>query len=129
MQTTCRNEAGPSDARPVVLFHGLRGSHACPLADFAVDNRARAVLAVYRPLLEPLGRTHPQYLVILALWDHQKEPAGQLAPLTVKQIASAPMNVADDERCYRPRCDGLADVVHRCVESEILSRLYDSAAR
>ena len=30
----------------------------------------RAVLAVYRPLLEPLGLTHPQYLVMLVLWGH-----------------------------------------------------------
>lgn len=56
---------------------------------FALAVTNRAVLAVYRPLLEPLGLTHPQYLVMLALWDHQKEPAGQSAPLTVKQIASA----------------------------------------
>jgi len=27
---------------------------------------------VYRPLLEPLGLTHPQYLVMLALWDNAK---------------------------------------------------------
>ena len=53
---------------------------------FALAVTNRAVLAVYRPLLEPLGLTHPQYLVMLALWDHQKSggPA-----LTVKQIAAA----------------------------------------
>jgi hypothetical protein len=35
---------------------------------FALAITNRAVLAVYRPLLEPLGLTHPQYLVMLALW-------------------------------------------------------------
>jgi len=44
-------------------------------------------LAVYRPLLEPLGLTHPQYLVMLALWDHHK--SGIDRPLTVKEIAAA----------------------------------------
>ena len=42
---------------------------------FALAVTNRAVLAVYRPLLEPLGLTHPQYLVMLALWDHQKAAA------------------------------------------------------
>jgi MarR family transcriptional regulator, organic hydroperoxide resistance regulator len=53
---------------------------------FALAVTNRAVLAVYRPLLEPLGLTHPQYLVMLALWDNAKSDG---TPLSVKQIASA----------------------------------------
>ncbi len=56
---------------------------------FALAATNRAVLAVYRPLLEPLGLTHPQYLVMLALWDHRKSHAGDSSALTVKQIAVA----------------------------------------
>ena len=52
---------------------------------FALAVTNRAVLAVYRPLLEPLGLTHPQYLVMLALWDNTKSGDG---PLSVKQIAA-----------------------------------------
>jgi DNA-binding MarR family transcriptional regulator len=37
---------------------------------FALSVAARSVVAVYRPLLEPMGLTHPQYLVMLALWQH-----------------------------------------------------------
>ncbi|WP_280250846.1 MarR family winged helix-turn-helix transcriptional regulator [Nocardia abscessus] len=48
---------------------------------FALAVANRAVLAVYRPLLEPLGLTHPQYLVMLALWGD--------APMSVKAIAEA----------------------------------------
>jgi MarR family transcriptional regulator, organic hydroperoxide resistance regulator len=55
---------------------------------FALAVTNRAVLAVYRPLLEPLGLTHPQYLVMLALWDHQKTSAVGASPLSVKQIAT-----------------------------------------
>ena len=55
---------------------------------FALAVTNRAVLAVYRPLLEPLGLTHPQYLVMLSLWDHQKRFPGQASPLSVKQIAT-----------------------------------------
>ena len=53
---------------------------------FALAVTNRAVLAVYRPLLEPLGLTHPQYLVMLALWDHHKSDADR--PLAVKEIAA-----------------------------------------
>src|SRR3954462_15804196 len=56
---------------------------------FALAVTNRAVLAVYRPLLEPLGLTHPQYLVMLALWDHQKAATDDRSPLSVKQIATA----------------------------------------
>src|SRR4030088_3648793 len=52
---------------------------------FALAITNRAVLAVYRPLREPLGLTHPQYLVMLALWDNEKSSS---PPLSVKQIAA-----------------------------------------
>jgi DNA-binding MarR family transcriptional regulator len=55
---------------------------------FALSITNRAVLAVYRPLLEPLGLTHPQYLVMLTLWDHQKASSEQRKPLSVKEIAA-----------------------------------------
>jgi DNA-binding MarR family transcriptional regulator len=43
---------------------------------------------VYRPLLEPLGLTHPQYLVMLALWDHHRADRSGRA-LSVKEIATS----------------------------------------
>jgi DNA-binding MarR family transcriptional regulator len=45
---------------------------------FALAVATRSVLSVYRPILEPMGLTHPQYLVMLALW-------GQ-SPLAVKEL-------------------------------------------
>jgi MarR family transcriptional regulator, organic hydroperoxide resistance regulator len=56
---------------------------------FALAVTNRAVLSIYRPLLEPLSLTHPQYLVMLALWDHQKASTADSSPLSVKQIATA----------------------------------------
>ena len=56
---------------------------------FALAITNRAVLAIYRPLLDPLGLTHPQYLVMLALWDYHKAAAEGGSPLSVKQIATA----------------------------------------
>lgn len=37
---------------------------------FALAVASREVVASYRSVLEPLGLTHPQYLVMLALWQH-----------------------------------------------------------
>src|SRR5690242_17117496 len=45
---------------------------------FALAVAARRVIALYRPMLEPMGLTHPQYLVMLALWQHQ--------PLSVREL-------------------------------------------
>lgn len=46
---------------------------------FALSVAARSVVGIYRPLLEPMGLTHPQYLVMLALW--------QYAPLSVRRLS------------------------------------------
>ncbi|MDQ3155255.1 MAG: MarR family transcriptional regulator [Actinomycetota bacterium] len=46
---------------------------------FALSVASRTVIAVYRPVLEPLGLTHPQYLVMLALW--------QFAPVSIKDLS------------------------------------------
>ncbi len=47
---------------------------------FALAVASRSVIALYRPLLDPMGLTHPQYLVMLALWEE--------SPLSVKQLSN-----------------------------------------
>ncbi|MCA2211911.1 MarR family winged helix-turn-helix transcriptional regulator [Jidongwangia harbinensis] len=61
----------PNDTDPLALEQQV-----C----FALSVAARSVVAVYRPLLEPMGLTHPQYLVMLALWQH--------APLSVRDLSA-----------------------------------------
>nr|WP_255426441.1 MarR family transcriptional regulator [Pseudonocardia sp. C8] len=46
---------------------------------FGLAVAARNVIALYRPLLEPMGLTHPQYLVLLALWERAPRSVGELA--------------------------------------------------
>jgi DNA-binding MarR family transcriptional regulator len=48
---------------------------------FALAVASRTVIALYRPLLEPMGHTHPQYLVMLALWEHDPRSGRELAGL------------------------------------------------
>ncbi len=46
---------------------------------FALAVASREVVALYRPVLEPLGLTHPQYLVMLALWERDPRSLRDLA--------------------------------------------------
>ncbi|MEU1481351.1 MarR family winged helix-turn-helix transcriptional regulator [Streptomyces sp. NPDC001668] len=48
---------------------------------FALYAAQRAVTAAYRPLLDELGLTYPQYLALLVLWERGET--------TVKELASA----------------------------------------
>ena len=79
---------------------------------FALSVAARNVVAVYKPILEPMGLTHPQYLVMLALWEHEPVSVrelsgllhldpGTLSPL-LKRLESSGLlrreRNADDER-------------------------------
>ena len=45
---------------------------------FALYAASLAMTKVYRPLLAALGLTYPQYLVLLALWQHGELTAGAL---------------------------------------------------
>jgi MarR family transcriptional regulator, organic hydroperoxide resistance regulator len=46
---------------------------------FALAVANREVVALYRPVLEPLGLTHPQYLAMLALWERDCRSLRDLA--------------------------------------------------
>lgn len=47
---------------------------------FTLAVAAREVVSLYRPLLEPLGLTHPQYLVMVTLWETEH-------PVSIKQLS------------------------------------------
>ncbi|MDQ0381596.1 MarR family winged helix-turn-helix transcriptional regulator [Amycolatopsis thermophila] len=89
---------------------------------FALYAASRAVTSLYRPLLDELGLTYPQYLVMLALWEHGELSvkdlgqalsldSGTLSPL-LKRLEKLGLvsreRRADDERsvCIRLTGDG-----------------------
>jgi DNA-binding MarR family transcriptional regulator len=87
---------------------------------FALYAAQRAVTAAYRPLLDELGLTYPQYLVLLVLWERGettvKELAGALrldygtvSPL-LKRLQAAGLvrreRAASDERSVLVACTG-----------------------
>ncbi|UUE19212.1 MarR family winged helix-turn-helix transcriptional regulator [Microbacterium sp. J1-1] len=59
---------------------------------FALVTAARNVVALYRPILEPLGLTHPQYLVMLALWERAPRTLNELAvDLALEPATASPL--------------------------------------
>ena len=82
---------------------------------FALYSASRAVTARYRPLLDELGLTYPQYLVLLALFERDglsvKElgeelrlDSGTLSPLLKRMEAAGLLRrarSAEDERSVR----------------------------
>lgn len=48
---------------------------------FALAVASREVVSAYRSVLEPLGLTHPQYLAMLALWQHDELSVKDLSAL------------------------------------------------
>ncbi|MFI6037570.1 MarR family winged helix-turn-helix transcriptional regulator [Streptomyces sp. NPDC051315] len=87
---------------------------------FALYAAQRAVTSAYRPLLDELGLTYPQYLVLLVLWERGETTVKELAtalrldygtvsPL-LKRLESAGFvrreRAAHDERSVLVTCSG-----------------------
>ena len=79
---------------------------------FALYATSRATMDVYRPILDELGLTYPQYLVMIILWEHKTSSvkdignllhldSGTLSPL-LKRLEAAGFikrqRRSDDER-------------------------------
>ncbi|MDI4631565.1 MarR family transcriptional regulator [Pelomonas sp. V22] len=79
---------------------------------FALYSSSLAMTKLYKPLLEPLGLTYPQYLVMLVLWEQDgisvstlgqrlSLDSGTLTPLLKRLEAAGLINrqrASDDER-------------------------------
>lgn len=55
---------------------------------FALAVASRTVIDAYRSELEPLNLTHPQYLVMLALWEHGTLSLSGLGELLMLEAAT-----------------------------------------
>ncbi|MBB5939847.1 MarR family winged helix-turn-helix transcriptional regulator [Streptomyces zagrosensis] len=59
---------------------------------FALYAASRSVTAGYRPLLDELGLTYPQYLVMLVLWERDQVPVRDLgAALHLESSTLSPL--------------------------------------
>ncbi|MCC4268469.1 MarR family winged helix-turn-helix transcriptional regulator [Microbacterium schleiferi] len=83
---------------------------------FALVTAARNVVSIYRPILEPLGLTHPQYLVMLALWEQSPRSLGELAeelamePATLSPLVKRLEAQGRVTRTRRPEDERVLDI-------------------
>ncbi|MBD9722347.1 MarR family transcriptional regulator [Streptomyces sp. ID-01-6.2a] len=91
---------------------------------FALYAASRAVTARYRPLLDELGLTYPQYLVMLALWERDSISVRDLgAALQLESSTLSPL-------LKRLEAGGLLRRERRTDdERSVAIRLTDSGAR
>ncbi|WP_426271143.1 MarR family winged helix-turn-helix transcriptional regulator [Dyella kyungheensis] len=108
---------------------------------FALYAASRSVTGLYRPLLEPLGLTYPQYLVMLVLWEQDgltvrelgqrlQLDSGTLTPL-LKRLQSAGLITRQrrqqDERevdirltdaglALRDKASGIPECLAQCMQ-------------
>jgi DNA-binding MarR family transcriptional regulator len=79
---------------------------------FGLYAAANAIIRAYRPLLAELGVTYPQYLVLMALWEHDRQTvsdlgrvlmldSGTLTPLLKRMEASGLVDRRRRERDER----------------------------
>ncbi|SHF82646.1 MarR family winged helix-turn-helix transcriptional regulator [Streptoalloteichus hindustanus] len=84
---------------------------------FALSVASRAVIGIYRPLLEPHGLTHPQYLVMLALWDRSPRSVRDLCQtLRAEPATLSPMLKRLESIGYLTRSRNRADERELLVE-------------
>lgn len=76
---------------------------------FALAVASRSVIASYRTVLEPLGLTHPQYLAMLALWQHDTLSVKALGELLHLEPAT------------------ISPLVKRLEQSDLVTRTRSSA--
>lgn len=100
--------SAPSELPPAPAGFELRlDDQLC----FALCGATNAVLRAYRPLLQALGLTHPQYLVLMALWENDH--------LTVSDLASH----------LELPAHGLSPVLTRLEKARLITRRHERTDR
>lgn len=66
---------------------------------FALYSASRAMIRLYRPLLDELGLTYPQYLVMLVLWERGEVSVKELG--AALELDSGTLAAAQTARIHR----------------------------
>jgi DNA-binding MarR family transcriptional regulator len=77
---------------------------------FSLAVASREVVSLYRPLLQPLGLTHPQYLVMITLWG-----------------AGEPMSIKELSRQLKLEAPTLSPLLKRLQSAGLVERQRDTA--
>jgi len=71
---------------------------------FSLYSASRLMIRLYHPLLEPLGLTYLQYMVLMVLWQH--------APCSIGEVA----------RCTRLESSTLSPVLKKLEQQKLIQR-------
>ena len=77
---------------------------------FKLYTVTRLITQAYRPLLEPLGLTYPQYLVMMVLWEQDNQTVGDIGRrLMLDTNTLTPMLQRMEREGLLVRTHGIAD--------------------
>lgn len=97
---------------------------------FSIYAAHHALNRVYVPLLEPLGLTYPQYLVMVVLWERDKIPVGEIgARLSLESNTLTPLLKRMQTAGLVERARGQADERQVMVSLTERGRLLKAKAR
>ncbi|MBQ7996609.1 MAG: MarR family transcriptional regulator [Paludibacteraceae bacterium] len=113
---------------------------------FRLYTASRLVMQAYWPYFEPLGITYPQYLVLLVLWEQDRQPVNDIAkrlyletntmtPLLQRMEKAGLVRRVKGEKDTRQRIvcltdkgkamEELAKVIPDCLSTQICERGVD----
>ncbi len=113
---------------------------------FRLYTAARLTMQAYWPYFEPLGITYPQYLVLLVLWEQDRQPVNDIAkrlyletntmtPLLQRMEKAGLVRRVKGEKDTRQRIvcltdkgkamEELAKVIPDCLSTQICERGVD----
>ena len=96
---------------------------------FSLYSAQLAMTRTYRPLLEELGLTYPQYLVLLALWEEDGSTVSSLGErLCLDSGTLTPLLVRLEERRLVRRRRGAADAREVLIHLTALGRSLEERA-
>ncbi len=97
---------------------------------FRLYAASRLITQAYRPLLEPLGLTYPQYLVMLVLWENDNQPVNDIAHrLLLETNTLTPLLQRMERQGLIVRSKGVVDGRQTLVSLSKLGRQLESKAK
>ena len=96
---------------------------------FRLYSAARLMMGAYHPYLDPLGITYPQYLVLLVLWEQDKQPVCDIGKrLMLDTNTMTPLLQRMEKAGLITRTRGIEDTRQRIVSLTKQGRaLYEQA--
>lgn len=96
---------------------------------FRLYTAARLTMGAYHPYLDPLGITYPQYLVMLVLWEQDKQPVCDIAKkLLLDTNTVTPLLQRMEKAGFISRTKGKTDTRQRIVSlTQKGKALYEQA--